>query len=184
MDKIDYKLEPSWLGIINWSKGLPLSKAKFNNELVIFNKYDYWADWVKPYNIGKEYRNSFPVTNPITNTISNNNHHDDIENGTGYYNSLKYKQKIKRIMKKIKRCEKMKALFNPSLVIASSKEDPKKIEKVNKSDILYENHLEYQCEDSDEETITTYDYDNEDYNVNDNFVEYNKFDGNYEYEFD
>jgi hypothetical protein len=61
-------LAPSWLGKIDWSKGLPLSNISSHqaNNIEHHNEYvvDYWADWLSPaYNDTLEYRKSFPIYN-------------------------------------------------------------------------------------------------------------------------
>jgi hypothetical protein len=92
---LSYKLQPSWLGIINWSNGLPLSRQAFNidNDKVI----DYWNSWRSPsYDETKEYRKSFPLITSIDNDTQ------DIKNLIN----------TKRLKKIYKRCKQMRKLFN------------------------------------------------------------------------
>lgn len=59
----DIKLQPSWMGIIDWSQGLPrgLSKSNYKNKPIIANKL------------------SINFTNNLSNNIHNENISTDIE---------------------------------------------------------------------------------------------------------
>ena len=56
------KLQPSWLGNINWSHGLPLLPE--NYKLEQGKIFDYWGEFRSPvYDDMYEYRNSFSKNN-------------------------------------------------------------------------------------------------------------------------
>ena len=62
----DIKLQPSWMGIIDWSQGLPrgLSKSNYKNKPIIANK------------LSNKLSNKF--SNKLTNNLPNNLHNENI----------------------------------------------------------------------------------------------------------
>lgn len=70
------RLEPSWLGSINWSRGLPLNPEYYKAERAKI--FDYWGDYVAPiYDEIHEYRKSFLIK------PSSGHHYMDESSGGG-----------------------------------------------------------------------------------------------------
>lgn len=74
---MSFKLQPSWLGNINWSHGLPLLPE--NNKLKQSPIVDYWGNFQSPvWDYMYEYRKSFSKNNYNTFDNWNNNYKENI----------------------------------------------------------------------------------------------------------
>ena len=74
----DIKLQPSWMGIIDWSQGLPrgLSKSNYKNKPIISNKLSNKLS----NKFSNKLTNNLPnnLTNNLTNNLPNNLHNENI----------------------------------------------------------------------------------------------------------
>ena len=102
MEHNEFQLQPGWLGMLDWSNGLPLSRSNYNMELARLNKrgYDYWADWISPCSSNKE----------MYSSITGNNY------GQDEYITNKRKLNINKSIHNYQRMEKMRKLLNGTYI--------------------------------------------------------------------
>jgi hypothetical protein len=105
MEHKEFQLQPGWLGLLDWSNGLPLSRSNYKMELERLKKrgYDLWADWISPCSSNKE----------IYSSITGNNYdHDE-------YINNKRKLDINKSIHNYQRMEKMCKLLNGTYIPAT-----------------------------------------------------------------
>jgi len=131
-------LQPSWLGKIDWSRGIPTSPEKYKTER--YKIFDYWGEYKSPiWDDMYEYRKSF--------SNSYYNLYDNYENIANLHDKDNQFITIFKNKKTIKQYE------------YSSSE-------VNKFSITYENEIESEISDSENNTFYYNDVNDVNYNTN------------------
>lgn len=107
MEENEFQLQPGWLGMLDWSNGLPLSRSTYKKELdeLKAHGFDYWADWVSPYPNNKE----------VYSSISSSGYGYD-RNETYEYITEKRGLDIHKLIETRKRIDKMRKILNGTYI--------------------------------------------------------------------